>query len=126
MARILVVDDDPAQRFLFVQLLRRAGYDALGAGDAQEAFDALASGVPIDAVLMDMVMPGVHGPALLRAFQQRYPHLPVVMMSVRAGKDWDIDTNAPGVFFLQKPFERHTLSDMLIAAISAMRSGSRS
>jgi DNA-binding NtrC family response regulator len=126
MARILVVEDDPAQRFLFVQLLRRAGYDALGAGDAQEAFSVLASGIPVDAVLMDMVMPGVHGPALFHAFQQHFPHLPVVMMSVRASTDCNIDTNAPGVFFLQKPFERHTLSEILASAINSMRSGSAS
>ncbi len=121
MARILVVEDDPAQRFLFVQLLRRIGYDAISAGSAQAALDLLAGGTPIDAVLMDMSMPIMDGNALLRELTRTHAGLPVITMSVRSSKDWKLNTGAQGVYFLQKPFERDLLAHTLRRALGADR-----
>jgi CheY-like chemotaxis protein len=112
MARILVVEDDPAQRFLFVTLIRRIGYDAIGASDASAAFDILASGVPVHAVLADMSLPKLDGPAFLRALAESYPHIPCIAMSVRSPKEWQMDP-ADGVPFLLKPFARDVLARTL-------------
>jgi len=117
MARILVVDDDPAQRFLFVQLLRRIGYDAISAGSGEAALDLLAGGTPVDAVLTDMSMPGMDGIALLKELGRRHTKLPVVTMSVRSSHDWKLNNDADGIYFLQKPFERDVLAQTLHRAM---------
>lgn len=117
MPRILVVEDDTAQRFLFVQLLRRSGYDAIGVADADAAFAALGSSVHFDAVLTDMSMPGLHGAALLNAIKELYPTTPLVIMSVRSASDWELDPQNEAKHFLQKPFNRDMLTDTLRKAL---------
>ena len=118
MARILVVDDDPAQRFLFVQLLRRIGYDAISAGSGESALDLLAGGTPVDVVLTDMSMPGMDGNALLKALGRSYPRLPVVTMSVHSSREWNLNPGADGVYFLQKPFDKDALAQTIRRALA--------
>ena len=121
MARILVVEDDPAQRFLFVQLLRRTGYDAVSAGSGQAALDLLTGGTPVDAVLTDICMPGMDGNALRMVLARSHAALPVVMMSVMSGRDWNLNSGAESVYFLQKPFEREALAQTLHLALTTHR-----
>lgn len=118
MARILVVEDDPAQRFLFIQLLRRIGYDAISAGSGEAALDLLAGGTPVDAILTDMSMPGMDGTALLTELAATFPAIPVITMSVLSSWDWKLSVDADDVYFLQKPFEREALAQTLHRALS--------
>ncbi|MGD9849983.1 MAG: response regulator [Nitrospirales bacterium] len=77
---ILVVDDDSALRTLFQALLESYGYSSDTAENGPKALSKLAK-ASYDAVLLDYMMPGMTGLALLQHLQQRYPSLPVVMLT---------------------------------------------
>jgi CheY-like chemotaxis protein len=67
MARILIVDDDPDTCDMLARLVRGAGYDVVTAADGSEAMAAVeASGGTVDLILLDVMMPGVDGPAFLK------------------------------------------------------------
>lgn len=60
MAKILVVDDDPATRLLYVSLLTPFGHQVDVACDGQEGLDAVRGNVP-DLVISDILMPTMNG-----------------------------------------------------------------
>jgi two-component system nitrogen regulation response regulator GlnG len=120
-ARIWVVDDDRAVRFVLATALREAGYAVEGFDSAQAALDALASrgapdlaapGLPApdlpapDLIFTDVRMPGDDGLVLLDKLKALQPQLPVIVMSAYT----DI-TSTAGAFrggaqeFLSKPFD---------------------
>jgi CheY-like chemotaxis protein len=65
MARILVVDDEPDERFLVGRTLRRAGYDVAEAGDGAAALEAVFAWSP-DLVVTDIMMPIMDGTEFIR------------------------------------------------------------
>lgn len=75
MPRALVVDDDPAIRRALRKLLAKADIDAVEAASALEAFDVLAADGRIDAVVCDVVMPGIDGVAFYDAVLRTTPGL---------------------------------------------------
>ncbi|MFP5374422.1 MAG: nitrogen regulation protein NR(I) [Gammaproteobacteria bacterium] len=105
-ARIWIVDDDHAVRFVLATALREAGHAVDGFGNAADALDALrARGAP-DLLFTDVRMPGQDGLALLDRLKAAHPQLPVVVMSAYT----DVASTA-GAFrggaheFLSKPFD---------------------
>jgi CheY-like chemotaxis protein len=80
---VLVVEDETAARAGMEQLLRRAGYDAVGAENGQAALDLLRSGVRAKVIILDLMMPVMDGWTFRRE-QLRDPHLahiPVIVLS---------------------------------------------
>jgi CheY-like chemotaxis protein len=80
---VLVVEDEAAARAGMEQLLRRAGYDAVGAENGQAALDLLRSGVRARVIILDLMMPVMDGWAFRRE-QLRDPqlaHIPVIVLS---------------------------------------------
>lgn len=77
---ILVVDDDPAICQLFSELLRALGYRVATETSADRARELLESTV-FDAVLLDLVMPGVGGLELLREIRAAQPILPILIVT---------------------------------------------
>jgi CheY-like chemotaxis protein len=65
VARILVVDDEPAQRFALRRILERAGHEVIDAGDGASALQAVRESPP-DLVVTDMMMPVMGGNELIR------------------------------------------------------------
>jgi CheY-like chemotaxis protein/HPt (histidine-containing phosphotransfer) domain-containing protein len=84
-ARILLVEDNPINQELAVDLLSRAGVAVSVAGDGQQALEVLAR-EPFDAVLMDCQMPVMDGYAATRALRKQAPlrDLPVIAMTANA------------------------------------------
>ena len=118
MPTILVADDEPMILDLVVEVLRLEGYATLAARDGLEALELLARGRP-DLVLMDVMMPGLDGRAVVRRMRER-PELdgvPVILMSAAR----PVDPAALGVAFLPKPFDL----DRLLGAVSAAVGGPR-
>lgn len=118
MARILVVEDDSAQRFLIEMMLRRAQYESVSASCGDEALRVLAKDSDFVAILSDLQMPGMDGGDFLGALADRYPHVPVIVMTVHAGSDWAEDALQNGAAAcLPKPFFSpdliHTLEDVV-------------
>ena len=68
--RVLVIDDDPLVCDLLVQFLSLRGYRALGITDGQDAL-RMAEDMSPDAILLDLVMPGISGVDVLRALREK-------------------------------------------------------
>ncbi len=80
---ILIVDDDPAQRRLLESVVGAQGYKTVTASDGQQALDMLRSGKgpSIDLMLLDLVMPGVNGMAVLSELRPENSVLPVLVLT---------------------------------------------
>ena len=75
MPKILVVDDERSVRSALRKILERGGMSVTEAGSAQEAFDVMERGDVIDAVVSDVLMPGMGGLALYDELLRRSPGL---------------------------------------------------
>ena len=116
MPTVLVADDEPTILDLVVEVLQVEGYATLAAHDGREVLELLARGRP-DLVLMDVIMPGLDGRAVVRRMRER-PELdgvPVILMSAAA----HIDPAELAVAFLPKPFDL----DRLLGAVSTALGG---
>jgi adenylate cyclase len=79
---VLVVDDDQLNRTVLTKLLEHEGYQACAKRDGTAALEALENG-QYDAMLLDIVMPGLDGIAVLKTVKtsSRFWRLPVIMIS---------------------------------------------
>jgi DNA-binding NtrC family response regulator len=103
-AKILVVDDDDPVRVMLARLLRTQGYDVLQAAHAAEARALLEKSRP-DLVISDIVMPGESGIELRRGILERWPGLPVILISgYSAEGPAEFAARTPDTIFVQKPF----------------------
>ena len=80
--RILVVDDEHAVRDALGRALGLDGYDVQTAADAELAVDLIREGRP-DAVVLDVLMPGMNGLELCRALRDGGDRTPVLMLTAR-------------------------------------------
>ncbi|GBD49897.1 response regulator [Methylopila sp. Yamaguchi] len=109
---ILVAEDDEEVRATVVETLADLGYHVLTAKDAASALSVVESGVPIDLLFTDVVMPGpLKSPELARRARLRLPNLAVLFTSgytensiVHGGR---LDA---GVELLSKPYAREALA----------------
>lgn len=77
---LLLVEDDPALRYLLSTILANSGYDVRCAQDGFTALVAIREEIP-DILLSDLFMPGMSGFELLSVVRRRYPMIPVIAMS---------------------------------------------
>lgn len=108
--RILIVDDEEPIRDFVSAMLSSANFVCKQAASGKEALALLDSGEEYELMLSDLMMPVMDGIALLEASKERYPDMPVVM--VTAVTDVSIALNAirNGAYdYLLKPFERDQL-----------------
>jgi DNA-binding response OmpR family regulator len=105
MARVLVVDDDPAIRQLLTDVLEMEGYEVSIAVDGLAAVTAVEALSP-DFVVLDVMMPGLDGYAVLSTIRaQAGEPVPVLMLTAAAEPDADARAWANGVdYYLAKPF----------------------
>jgi two-component system response regulator MprA len=117
MAHILVVDDEPAVRRALERALRLDKYDVELAIDGEEALDRLAEH-PADAVILDVMMPGVDGLEVCRRMRAAGDKTPVLMLTARDAIDdrvLGLDVGADD--YLVKPFALRELQARLRALL---------
>jgi CheY-like chemotaxis protein len=110
---VLVVEDETSVRMVAVGSLRKAGYQVLEAKDGEEALQVAATHPgPIHLLLTDVLMPGIHGPELVKRLQSERPAIRVLFMSGHAD-DALLHHGIPegGPSFLEKPFTRKELTN---------------
>lgn len=101
---ILVVDDDDPVRVMLARLLRTQGYLVIQAAHANEARAQLDTKRP-DLVITDIVMPGESGIELRRDILERWPEIPVILISgYSAEGPAEFAARTPNTVFVQKPF----------------------
>ncbi len=107
--QILLAEDEETIRRLVTEVLTRNGYRVVAASTGDEALELLEQhGSSIDLLLTDVVMPGMSGPDLARAAQQRDPRLRVLYTSGYASEP-DEAFEDPDVEFIGKPFSPQAL-----------------
>ena len=108
--RILVVDDEDAIRDVVTSMLGSAGYKCQQAGSGKEALAILDSGGQFELILSDLMMAELDGIGLLERTKERYPDMPVVMVTAVHDISVALAAIRNGAYdYLLKPFEREQL-----------------
>lgn len=111
--RILIVEDDAAQRIGLQQLLRGWGYTADVAVDGRDAMEKLPSVRPT-VVLSDLVMPRMGGLDLLTAVMQEDPDVTMVLMTAQGTVETAVTAIKQGAYdYLSKPIDPQRLKILL-------------
>jgi two-component system, OmpR family, response regulator MprA len=123
MARVLVVDDEPAVRGALERALRLDAYDVALAADGREALDLLAA-VQHDVVVLDLSMPHVDGLEVCRRLRAVGDRTPVLMLTARDAVDDRVaGLDAGADDYLVKPFALKELKARLRALLRRAEDG---
>jgi putative nucleotidyltransferase with HDIG domain len=108
--RILVVDDEETIREIVSSMLAGAHFQTRQAASGVEAMSLLESGEEFDLVLSDLMMAEMDGIALLERAKEKYPDVPVVMVTAVHDIQVALQALRNGAYdYLLKPFEREQL-----------------
>jgi DNA-binding NtrC family response regulator len=126
MARILVVDDDPAVRASVARYIRTLGHDVAEAGDGHKAVAAFRA-ESIDIVLTDINMPDMDGIELLGAVRGEDARVPVIAMSGGGVIPKELLLGSAGMLgafaTITKPLQLDGLRAAIESALEARRRG---
>ena len=118
---VLVIDDEEIMREILQTLLEREGYAVRIAASGQEGLD-LARALPFDAVIVDVMMPGIDGLQVLDELKKQDDDLPVLMITAFASMDTAIKAMKLGAFdYITKPFKNDEVLVVLRNAIEHRR-----
>jgi DNA-binding NtrC family response regulator len=120
-ASVLVIDDEEIMREILETLLVREGYTVRLASSGIEGLD-LARSLPFDAVVVDMMMPGMDGLRVLDELHKHDDELPVIMITAFASMENAIAAMKKGAFdYITKPFKNDEVLVVLRNAIERRR-----
>ncbi len=118
VAHVLIVDDDEPTRKLVALGLRPQGFTISSAASAEEALAILASR-DVDVLITDLRMPRMEGLDLCDQVVERFPSVPVLIVTAFGSLDAAIQAIRAGAFdFIEKPFEMDVLA---LAVVRALR-----
>ena len=117
--RILLVEDDPDLRVMGQECLAGVGLEVLVAESAEIALFMLA-GQHFDALVTDIMLPGMSGVRLSEAVAKAHPGMPVLFMTAYAGSPSAVGMPGPGANLLRKPYRPDALR-LRVAAMLRQR-----
>jgi DNA-binding NtrC family response regulator len=113
MSRILVVDDEENARIGLKKYLEGQRHQVVAAADGEEALSQLKVQQP-DLVITDVNMPQMSGLVLLERMAQKFPAIPVIMMTAYGGIDGYLQSKNLGVLeYLTKPLRLAELKHLV-------------
>src|SRR5947208_11815152 len=114
---VLVVDEEEIMREILETLLTREGYDVRVASSGAEGVD-IARAPPVDAALVDIMMPGLDGIATLDELKRIDEDLAVIIITAYASVESAISAMKSGAFdYITKPFKN---DEVLVVVRNAM------
>ena len=117
---VLVIDDETNIRKTLEGVLSDDGYHVIQAGDGAQGLEVFSRSF-VDAVLLDVWMPGMDGIETLKKIREAYPIVPVIMISGHGTIDTAVKAVKMGAFdFIEKPI---SLSKLLITLSRAIEQG---
>ena len=118
--RVLVVDDDPAQRRILEEMIKRLGYETRTAQGGEHALQILegAEGPSISLVLLDLVMPGTDGMTVLERLGAKPGTPPIIVQTANGSIDAAIGAMRAGAAdFVIKPASLERLDVSIKSAL---------
>src|SRR6202045_2939751 len=120
--RILVVDDEESIREIVSSMISTAGYKCQQAASGMEALALLESGEEFELMLSDLMMANLDGIGLLERTKERFPEMPVVMVTAVHDISVALAAIRNGAYdYLLKPFEREQLLNTVSRALENRR-----
>ena len=120
--RILVVDDEKQICEIITSMLIAANYECREGASGLEALALLESGEQFDLMLSNLLMPDLGGIGLLERTTDKYPDMPVVMVTGVHDVSMALSAMRNGAFdYLMKPFERQQLVAVVRRALDDRR-----
>ena len=107
---VLLVDDEDIVRVATAEMIRDLGHDVEEAGSGVEALARLESGLNVDVLITDYMMPGLDGAVLARRVAKTHPRLPVLLITGYTGRTEEV-LHLPR---LAKPFGRTEIAEALV------------
>ncbi|MFC7544536.1 ATP-binding protein [Siccirubricoccus deserti] len=120
---VLLVEDEASLARLAERLVQRAGHAVVVADCAEAALELIEAGMVPAALISDVAMPGMDGVALARMLRQRWPGLPVVLLSampnrrlarisrMRASDSWQSPMCPRSCFMLERAMPAKVVAD---------------
>lgn len=117
--RVLIVDDDPAQRRILEEVIKRFGYETKTAGSGEQALAILqGDGPTISLVLLDLLMPGIDGMEVLSTLNGKSGIPPIIVQTANGSIDSAIGAMREGAIdFVVKPVSPERLEVTIKSAL---------
>lgn len=113
----MVIDDDQDLRETIVEILENYGFSVIACATAEAALQAMKDDVPC-IVLLDNMMPGMGGMALIPLLKKDYPGIKIIMITAFSTVDNAVEAMKSGADdYLAKPFKR---DELLVAVRRAL------
>lgn len=126
LKQILIVDDEEHVRYSLRKLLKNPGFEIIEASNGFEALKKLEAGEP-HLMLMDIEMPGMNGLEAIQKVKERYPSLPVIIITAYGTTERVIAAMKHGAFeYLEKPFDIGRLQYIVSEALEIRRLSQKS
>ena len=123
--RVLIVDDEPSIRKAISQILSKAQYEVVEAGDGTQAITRLKEGdnpLMVDAILCDVQMPKINGIEAIAYFRSHHPLIPVVVLTGCLDIGVAASLMREGVMdYLVKPIGKDILLQVIKKAVDLRR-----
>jgi DNA-binding NtrC family response regulator len=105
MARILIIDDDPAMVSVISEICHERGHQTVAFNSGQKAMEALATHAP-QLVITDLKMDKVGGLEILKECREVLPQTPVILITAYAKVDTALEAMKLGAYdYITKPFK---------------------
>ena len=118
--RVLVVDDETFILDTAAEVLETAGYEIVAAAHGEEALSRIER-EPFDAIVTDLVMPGMDGIELIRTVRAQGRDVPIVATSGMAGEKARDALEAGADAFVAKPYTADQLRSAVQDVLQAQR-----
>jgi len=113
-----IVDDDHAIRWVLERTLKSNNINHASFPDAECLWEQLQVEQP-EVIISDVRMPGIDGLALMEKIQQRFPNIPIIIMTAHSDLDSAVNAYQSGAFeYLPKPFDIHEATELIQRAIN--------